>query len=269
ARFNQGLIDNCQRDINKYCQSEIVDIEKDDKEFDEDKDDYNDNNDYINDDDKVTDRQMGGQIIQCLRSKYADTSITLESQCVFELVDVIQTSKLDVKLDIKLYQSCRQLLKSECIGMDQEDCLILLYQKDIINDDACKEQVKRIIREGQADIHVDRALALECQADVLKYCNDIPIGSRNQLQCLLNMKKFLTKQCQNILQKRQALLKSVSNISDTVELTERIENSSNNFYLFSIILLISCVIFMADFMYGSRVRYNRIINYESTPINYK
>jgi Golgi apparatus protein 1 len=79
-------------------------------------------------------------------------------------------------MDIKLYQSCRKQLTSECIGMDQEDCLKLLYQKGKLGPGDCTEQVKRIIREGQADIHVDRALSFACQADVLKYCNDIPIG---------------------------------------------------------------------------------------------
>jgi Golgi apparatus protein 1 len=122
---------------------------------------------------------MGGRIIQCLRSKYVDTTVTLESQCVTELIDVIQTSKLNVKLDIRLYQSCRQYLSSQCTGIEQEDCLKLLYQKGQLVDDDCKEQVKRIIREGQADIHVDGALAFACQADVLKYCNDIPIGKIN------------------------------------------------------------------------------------------
>ncbi|CAF4269626.1 unnamed protein product, partial [Rotaria sordida] len=99
--FNQGLINNCQRDINKYCQSEIYD-----KDSNEDDADGNDNdteisdrtdNDNNNDGDEVTDSDMGGGIIQCLRSKYTDTSITLESQCVLELIDVIQTSKIDVR----------------------------------------------------------------------------------------------------------------------------------------------------------------------------
>lgn len=36
ARFNKGLIDNCQRDINKYCQSEVIDSDADDHDSDED-----------------------------------------------------------------------------------------------------------------------------------------------------------------------------------------------------------------------------------------
>jgi Golgi apparatus protein 1 len=125
------------------------------------------------------DREMGGRIIQCLRTKYIDTSVTLTAQCVTELIDVIQTSKLNVKLDLKLYRSCQNLFTSQCTGIDQEDCLKLLYQKGQVEDGDCKEQIKRIIREGQADIHVDRALAFACQADVLKYCNEIPIGKLN------------------------------------------------------------------------------------------
>ena len=95
----------------------------------------------------VTDREMGGRIIGCLRSKSVDTSVTLDSQCITELIDVIQTSKLNVRLDVRLYQSCKQYLTNQCTGVDQEDCLKLLYQKGQLNDDSCKEQVKRIIRE--------------------------------------------------------------------------------------------------------------------------
>ncbi|CAF3848511.1 unnamed protein product [Rotaria sp. Silwood1] len=265
ARFNQGLIDNCQRDINKYCHSEVVENNDDDKDSDEDKDDNDDNNnntgkdDRTNDNnDEITDREMGGRIIQCLRTKYTDTSITLESQCVSELVDVIQTSKLDVKIDIKLYQSCRKLLNNQCTGMDQEDCLKLLYQQNKINDDVCIEQIKRIIREGQADIHVDRALSFACQADVLKYCNDIPIGSGKQLQCLLGMGKSVTSQCQSVLQKRQELWQSVSNLNGVADLTEQIRKSNNSFYLFSVILLILCVMFMAGCVCRPYVRYSRV-----------
>ncbi|CAF4998792.1 unnamed protein product, partial [Rotaria magnacalcarata] len=143
-------------------------------------------------------------------SKYADTPDTLESACVSELIDVIQTSKLDVKLDIRLYKSCRKSLTNVCTGMDQENCLKLLYQNGKLEDGDCKEQVKRIIREGQADIHADRALSFACQVDVLKYCNDIPIGSGKQLQCLLSMGKSVTSECQNILEKRRELWQSVS-----------------------------------------------------------
>ncbi|CAF0840594.1 unnamed protein product [Rotaria sordida] len=264
GRFNQGLIDNCQRDINKYCQSEVVN-KNDDYDSNEDDPDSNDNDNRKktnDDDDRVTDRKMDGGIIQCLRSNYTNTSITLESQCVLELIDVIQTSKLDIKLDVKLYQNCRKFLKIECIGIDQEDCLKLLYQKNKIDDDTCKEQIKRIIREGQVDIYADRALTFACQADLLKYCNDIPIGSGKQLQCLLSMGKSVTSQCQTILQKRQELWEFISNVTNVVDLTEQIRKSNNSLYQFIVILLILCTVFMAGCMYGRSVRYNPIMNYD-------
>lgn len=158
----------------------------------------------------LTDREMGGRVIECLRKKYVDTHFTLQSQCVTELVDVIQTSKLDVKLDVRLYRSCKSYLTDKCTGIEPEDCLKLLYQKGEIRDDDCREQIKRIIREGQADIHVDRALAFACQADITKYCIDIPIGSGKQLQCLISMGKSVTPQCANMLLKRKELWDSVS-----------------------------------------------------------
>ena len=182
----------------------------------------NGNSDGNDDDDdrgNTVDRQMGGELIQCLREKYVDPDVTLSSQCVTELVDVIQTSKIDVKLDVKLYQACRSYLDTQCTGIEAEDCLKLMYQKDQIQDDSCREQVKRIIREGRADIHVDRALAFACQADIFKYCNDIPIGSGKQLQCLINMGKAVTSQCQTMLSKRQELWKSVSDEKRTRDMS--------------------------------------------------
>ncbi|CAF3401610.1 unnamed protein product [Rotaria socialis] len=274
ARFNKGLIENCQRDIGKFCQSEIIDQDSDDKDSDEDDGDNDDKDTDKKDDPNpspntdengdVKDREMGGRIIQCLRSKYADTTITLESPCVSELIDVIQTSKLDIKLDIRLYQSCRKSLNinGQCVGMDQEDCLKILYQQGKLEDDDCKEQVKRIIREGQADIHVDRALSFACQADVLKYCNDIPIGSGKQLQCLLSMGKSVTSQCQSVLEKRRELWKSVPNVNGVVELANEIRKSNNSFYLFSVILLILCVMFMAGCACRPYVRYSRVRKYK-------
>ncbi len=36
ARFNKGLIENCQSDINKHCKSEIVDTDDDNDSDDKD-----------------------------------------------------------------------------------------------------------------------------------------------------------------------------------------------------------------------------------------
>lgn len=77
ARFNKGLIENCQSNINKHCQLEAFDY-NDDK-----KNPGNENNNDVND------REMDGRLIQCLWSKYVDTSVTLDSQCITELIDVI------------------------------------------------------------------------------------------------------------------------------------------------------------------------------------
>lgn len=140
------------------------------------------NLDVVNDsevnDGEVKDRDMGGRIIGCLRTKYANKDADLESKCISELADVIQTSKLHVQLDVKLYQNCKEILDTKCLGVEKEDCLKVLYQKKQLNHPGCQEQVIRVIKEGQADIHVDQVLAIACQTDMLRYCNDIPIGRK-------------------------------------------------------------------------------------------
>jgi len=125
---------------------------------------------------------MGGRVIQCLRAKYVDTHVTLDSQCITELIDVIQTSKLNVRLDVRLYQSCRKYLTTQCTGIDKEDCLKLMYQKNQISDDDCKEQVKSVIREERVYLNADHPLFFACQFDILKFCNDIPIGYKIHLK---------------------------------------------------------------------------------------
>jgi Golgi apparatus protein 1 len=128
---------------------------------------------------------MGGRIIGCLRTKYANGNAELESKCMTELIDIIQTSKLDISLDVKLYQKCRKIITRECIGIDKEDCLKLMFQKNKINDKECVEQVVRIIKEGRADIHIDPSLAIACQADIMKFCIDVPMGNKISLNKIL------------------------------------------------------------------------------------
>ena len=121
---------------------------------------------------------MGGRVIECLRTSYANSVIQLEPQCRTELIDIIQTSKVDVQIDVQLYQACKDIIKNRCTGSDKEDCLKIEYQKKAITDKACKAQITRIIKEGKADIHVDPVLSVSCQGDVVKFCSDIPIGKR-------------------------------------------------------------------------------------------
>jgi len=60
--------------------------------------------------------------------------------------------------------------------------LKLLYQKGQLVDDDCKEQVKRIIKEGKLYLNADHALFFACQVDILKICNNIPIGKKIRLK---------------------------------------------------------------------------------------
>ena len=124
----------------------------------------------------LKDPDLGGRIIGCLREKYANSGSQLAMKCVTEVVDLIQLSKIDISFDIQLYKKCHGILQAVCPGDEKEDCLKLLYQRNQINDAPCKQEVIRIIREGQADIHIDSALSFACQVDVNKFCQDTPAG---------------------------------------------------------------------------------------------
>ncbi|CAF3645191.1 unnamed protein product [Rotaria sordida] len=265
ARFNKGLIENCQTDITRYCSNEIIDDDNDgDDESDDGDDNDNNNNNNNNDEntDDIKDRDMGGRIIGCLRSKYANTQVELEPKCITELIDVIQTSKLDIEIDVKLYQKCKTTINANCPGGDKEDCLKLLYQKKQLADDGCRQEVMRIIREGRADIHTDSALSTACQFDILKYCNDIPIGSGKQLKCLIKQKNSVSSSCRSILLKRQELWKSISHIDDIDDLARQIVDSNNQIYIYAVILTILFFIFIAGCLCRPCVRYRRMQGYK-------
>ncbi|CAF1437662.1 unnamed protein product [Adineta steineri] len=257
ARFHKDLITNCHRDVTKFCSNVII---TDDDLADESNDDNDKNKEES---DEVQDRDMGGRVIECLRSKYADTKNDLEPQCVTEIIDVVQASKLDIQLDVQLYQKCKKTLASFCVGSDQEDCLKLLFQQKKLTDVECKKQVLRIIKEGRADVHVDPGLLITCQADILKYCNDVPIGSGKQLQCLLRTKKPVSKSCKDMLSKRQELWSSISDVDNIGDLTKHIINSKNNVYLYGILFIILSVIFLTGCVSRPCIRYRRVSKYNT------
>jgi len=57
-----------------------------------------------------------------------------------------------------------------------------MYQKYQISDDDCRAQVKRVIREERVYLNADHALFSTCHFDILKFCNDIPIGNKIHLK---------------------------------------------------------------------------------------
>ena len=117
-------------------------------------------------------------------------------------------------------------------------------------------------------------------------------GSGKQLQCLLSTGKYVTAQCREMLQKRQELWKSVrtrstdvntysssalepetsqtrgentrclslqvSNFEGVADIAREIRKSNNSTYLFSAVLLIFCVMFMAGCACRPYVRYSRV-----------
>jgi hypothetical protein len=86
------------------------------------------------------------------------------------------------KFNVKFYQSCRKYLTDKYTGIDQEDCLKLIYQKNEISNDHCRAQVKRIIREERVYLNADHPLFFACHFDILKFCNNIPIGNKIHLK---------------------------------------------------------------------------------------
>jgi len=109
----------------------------------------------------------------------------------------------------------------------------------------------------------DRALSFACQADIMKFCNDVPLGSGRQLQCLLSYnEKSLTAQCSKMLRTRKELWGDVSKVDGVADLTRHIQKSNNSIYIITVLLLILCVMFIAGCVCRPYVRYNRLSKYK-------
>uniref|UniRef100_A0A8C1XZR5 Golgi apparatus protein 1 n=1 Tax=Cyprinus carpio TaxID=7962 RepID=A0A8C1XZR5_CYPCA len=192
-RLNPVLRKACKADIPKFCQG-ILNNAKDDNELE-------------------------GQVISCLKLKYADQILRL---CAEEVAAQEQTGQV-------------------------EECLKINLLK--ISHEGCKKEVLNILKESKADIFVDPVLHTACALDIKHQCAAIPPGRGRQMSCLMealqDKRVRLQPECKKRLQDRIDMWSYAAKVAPAegfVDLAGQVLTSPAKRYILS--MLATCVVLL-------------------------
>lgn len=139
---------------------------------------------------------LDGVVVSCLRDKFRQSisdqnHIDFSPRCAAEVSRAIVEAEFDPQLDAPLYNACKNTISQHCSDKILQDgghfdsvmeCLKGDFNKGLIRDKPCAEQVARRLQESLVDIHLDPVLHEACATDIQRYCRDVPPGhSRSEL----------------------------------------------------------------------------------------
>ncbi|TSL75299.1 Golgi apparatus protein 1 [Bagarius yarrelli] len=240
-RLNPVLRKACKADIPKFCQN-ILDKATDDSELE-------------------------GQVISCLKLKYADQR--LSSDCEDQISVILQESALDYRLDPQLQLHCSkeimELCAEEAAAQEQmgqvEECLKTNLLK--LKHEVCRKEVLNMLKESKADIFVDPVLHTACALDLKHQCAAIPPGRGRQMSCLMealqDKRVRLQPECKKRLQDRIDMWSYAAKCSSCqivapaegfADLAFQVMTSPSKNYILLVILLAVCVLFVVGLLCG-------------------
>nr|XP_020449039.1 Golgi apparatus protein 1-like [Monopterus albus] len=219
-RLNPVLKKACKADIPKFCQSILNKA--------------------------TTDTELEGQVISCLKLKYADQR--LSPDCEDQIRIILQESALDYRLDPQLQIQCTQeiprLCPEEAAAQEQtgqvEECLKVNLLK--IKQEGCKKEVLNMLKESKADIFVDPVLHTACALDIKHHCAAIPPGRGRQMSCLMealqDKRVRLQPECKKRLQDRIEMWSYAAKVAPTdsfSDLAMQVMTSPSKNYIMTVI----------------------------------
>uniref|UniRef100_A0A672PTQ6 Golgi apparatus protein 1 n=1 Tax=Sinocyclocheilus grahami TaxID=75366 RepID=A0A672PTQ6_SINGR len=200
-RLNPVLRKACKADIPKFCQSIL---------------------------NKASDaNELEGQVISCLKLKYADQIPRL---CAEEAAAQEQTGQVE------------ECLKNNLLKIKQEEC---------------KTEVLNMLKESKADIFVDPVLHTACALDLKHHCAAINPGRGRQMSCLMealqDKQVRLQPECKRRLQDRIDMWSYAAKVAPAEgfsDLAAQVMTSpSKNYILFMIALAVS-LLFLVGLLCG-------------------
>uniref|UniRef100_A0A8C0YQ62 Golgi apparatus protein 1 n=1 Tax=Cyprinus carpio carpio TaxID=630221 RepID=A0A8C0YQ62_CYPCA len=200
-RLNPVLRKACKADIPKFCQSILG---------------------------KASDaNELEGQVISCLKLKYADQITRL---CAEEAAAQEQTGQVE------------ECLKNNLLKIKQDEC---------------KTEVLNMLKESKADIFVDPVLHTACALDLKHHCAAINPGRGRQMSCLMealqDKQVRLQPECKRRLQDRVDMWSYAAKVAPAEgfsDLAVQVMTSpSKNYILFMIALAVS-LLFLVGLLCG-------------------
>uniref|UniRef100_A0A096MG29 Golgi apparatus protein 1 n=1 Tax=Poecilia formosa TaxID=48698 RepID=A0A096MG29_POEFO len=234
-RLNPVLRKACRADIPKFCQS-ILNKASEDSELE-------------------------GQIIACLKLKYADQR--LSPDCEDQIRVILQESALDYRLDPQLQMHCSdeisRLCAEEAAAQEQtgqvEECLKANLLK--IKQEVCKKEVLNMLKESKADIFVDPVLHTACALDLKHHCAAITPGRGRQMSCLMealqDKRIRLQPECKKRLQDRIDMWSYAAKVAPAEgfsDLAVQVMTSPSKNYILLMMALSVCILFLVGLLCG-------------------
>uniref|UniRef100_A0A8C0JK79 Golgi apparatus protein 1 n=1 Tax=Canis lupus dingo TaxID=286419 RepID=A0A8C0JK79_CANLU len=217
-RLNPVLRKACKADIPKFCHG-ILTKAKDDSELE-------------------------GQVISCLKLRYADqVNCQIRGGLVF-CVSPEQISNL-----------CAEEAAAQEQTGQVEECLKVNLLK--IKTDTCKKEVLNMLKESKADIFVDPVLHTACALDIKHHCAAITPGRGRQMSCLMealeDKRVRLQPECKKRLNDRIEMWSYAAKVAPAdgfSDLAMQVMTSPSKNYILSVISGSICILFLIGLMCG-------------------
>ncbi|PAA77415.1 hypothetical protein BOX15_Mlig031610g1 [Macrostomum lignano] len=267
-RLNPELQRYCGQDIDRHCRKQKEAADKRDA--------------------AAPDPSNQGAVTRCLRDIVASEddadqaaavgrpappskSSVLRGQCRSYLRSLALEFNLNYRLDPRLSAACGQVAESYCHAELEDvrdsgsslfrvtECLKRLLSQGRIRSQACSGEVRRLLHESDADIHVDPLLYRACTSEIAHLCGSVPLGAGRQMRCTvaafrdLATRQLIGSECARALDQRLRLMEAAAGVlrpRSVGELAVHINESPARAYFIGLGLSLLVLLLLVGFCSG-------------------
>ncbi|XP_059848581.1 Golgi apparatus protein 1 isoform X1 [Hypanus sabinus] len=162
---------------------------------------------------ELADNQIdSGDLMECLvQNKHQKE---MNEKCAVGVTHFQLIQMKDFRFSYKFKMACKEDVLKLCPNIkkkvDVVFCLSTTVRNDTLQDNKeqrvsikCRKQLRVEELEMTEDIRLEPELFVSCKADIEKYCQNVPFGNAQVVECLKDAKKFLSNRCHDKIFKLQ------------------------------------------------------------------
>uniref|UniRef100_UPI00398F775A Golgi apparatus protein 1 isoform X2 n=1 Tax=Pristiophorus japonicus TaxID=55135 RepID=UPI00398F775A len=162
---------------------------------------------------ELADNQIDtGDLMECLvQNKHQKE---MNEKCTVGVTHFQLVQMKDFRFSYKFKMACKEDVLKLCPNIkkkvDVVICLSTTVRNDTLQDNKeqrvsmkCRKQLRVEELEMTEDIRLEPELYVSCKTDIDKYCQNVPFGNAQVVECLKDVKKFLSNRCHDKIFKLQ------------------------------------------------------------------
>ncbi|XP_069757261.1 Golgi apparatus protein 1 isoform X2 [Narcine bancroftii] len=162
---------------------------------------------------ELADNQIdSGDLMECLvQNKHQKE---MNEKCAVGVTHFQLIQMKDFRFSYKFKMACKEDVLKLCPNIkkkvDVVFCLSTTVRNDTLQDNKeqrvsikCRKQLRVEELEMTEDIRLEPDLFVSCKTDIDKYCQNIPFGNAQVVECLKDAKRFLSNRCHDKIFKLQ------------------------------------------------------------------